>query len=94
MPASAKSAPRFSGLSTQASAYQREMAERLRLPFALLSDANFALQGALALPTFRTGGVTYLKRLTLALKEAPSNASTIPCIRRPRTPVKSAPGLA
>jgi peroxiredoxin len=57
------------GLSTQASAYQREMAERLRLPFALLSDANFALQGALALPTFRTGGVTYLKRLTLALKD-------------------------
>jgi peroxiredoxin len=56
------------GLSTQTSAYQREMAERLRLPFAILSDATFALQRALALPTFATGGVTYLKRLTLALK--------------------------
>ena len=56
------------GLSTQTSAYQREMAERLRLPFAILSDATFALQKALALPTFATGGVTYLKRLTLALR--------------------------
>src|SRR5262245_44449323 len=56
------------GLSTQTTAYQREMAERLRLPFAILSDASFALQRALALPTFATGGVTYLKRLTLALK--------------------------
>jgi len=56
------------GLSTQESAYQREMAERLRLPFAILSDATFALQRALSLPTFSTGGVTYLKRLTLALR--------------------------
>jgi peroxiredoxin len=56
------------GLSTQTSDYQREMAERLRLPFAILSDAAFALQRALSLPTFTTGGVTYLKRLTLALK--------------------------
>jgi len=56
------------GLSTQESTYQREMAERLRLPFAILSDATFALQRALSLPTFSTGGVTYLKRLTLALR--------------------------
>ena len=56
------------GLSTQVSAYQREMAERLGVPFAILSDAAFALQRALALPTFTTGGVTYLKRITLAIK--------------------------
>ena len=56
------------GLSTQTNDYQRELAERLRLPFVLLSDAAFALQRALALPTFTTGGVTYLKRLTLAVK--------------------------
>jgi peroxiredoxin len=56
------------GLSTQASDYQREMAARLQLPFVLLSDAAFALQRALALPTFSTGGVAYLKRLTLAIK--------------------------
>lgn len=57
------------GLSTQPTDYQRELAERLRLPFDLVSDAQFAFQRALALPTFATGGVTYLKRLTLALKD-------------------------
>jgi peroxiredoxin len=57
------------GLSTQPTAYQRELADRLRLPFALASDAQFALQQALALPTFTTGGVTYLKRLTLAIRD-------------------------
>ena len=56
------------GLSTQSTAYQRELVERLRLPFALVSDERFALQQALALPTFATGGVTYLKRLTLVVQ--------------------------
>jgi peroxiredoxin len=57
------------GLSTQTTDYQSELAGRLGLPFELVSDEGFALQRALALPTFATGGVTYLKRLTLALKD-------------------------
>jgi peroxiredoxin len=57
------------GVSTQPSDYQREFAERLRLPFDLVSDEAFALAGALSLPTFDTGGVTYLKRLTLAIQD-------------------------
>jgi peroxiredoxin len=57
------------GLSTQPTDYQRELVDRLDLPFALISDEGFALQRALALPTFATGGVTYLKRLTLAVKD-------------------------
>jgi peroxiredoxin len=57
------------GLSTQPTAYQRELAERLALPFALASDEGFVLARALALPTFATGGTTYLKRLTLALRD-------------------------
>ena len=57
------------GFSTQATSYQRELAERLALPFPLVSDEGFALARALALPTFATGGVTYLKRLTLAIKD-------------------------
>jgi peroxiredoxin len=57
------------GLSTQPTAYQSELAERLRLPFELASDERFALQRALVLPTFATGGVTYLKRLTLAVQD-------------------------
>jgi peroxiredoxin len=55
------------GLSTQATDYQRELVDRLGLPFELVSDQGFALQRALALPTFAAGGETYLKRLTLAL---------------------------
>jgi peroxiredoxin len=57
------------GLSTQATDYQRELVQRLGLPFELVSDEGFALQRALALPTFATGGVTYLKRLTLAIRD-------------------------
>jgi peroxiredoxin len=57
------------GLSTQPTEYQQELAQRLGLPFELVSDAQFALQRALRLPTFSTGDVTYLKRLTLALRD-------------------------
>jgi peroxiredoxin len=57
------------GLSTQTTDYQRELVQRLELPFELVSDAQFALAEALSLPTFATSGVTYLKRLTLCLSE-------------------------
>ncbi len=55
------------GVSTQPASYQRELVERLALPFEIVSDEQFALQRALSLPTFQTGGVTYLERLTLAV---------------------------
>jgi peroxiredoxin len=42
---------RVFGLSTQDPEYQREMAERLHLPFPVLSDAELALTHALSLPT-------------------------------------------
>ncbi len=57
------------GLSVQNSAWQQELAGRLELPFALLSDSELMLQKALRLPTFQTGGVTYLKRLTLVIED-------------------------
>lgn len=57
------------GVSGQDTVYQQEFATRLNLPFALLSDADFALQRALVLPVFATGGVTYLKRLTLFVRD-------------------------
>src|SRR5256714_12307002 len=40
------------GLSTQQTDYQREAAERLHLPFAILSDAELQLTRAMNLPTF------------------------------------------
>ena len=57
------------GLSTQDTAYQREAAGRLHLPFGLLSDAGLRLAGALRLPTFEVEGATLLKRLTLILRD-------------------------
>jgi peroxiredoxin len=57
------------GLSAQSTAWQRELVERLQLPFEIASDESRDLQRLLALPTFETGGVVYLRRLTLALKD-------------------------
>ena len=58
---------RIFGVSGQDTAYQREMAERLRLPFPILSDAGGAVASALGLPSFTTGDENYLKRLTLLI---------------------------
>jgi peroxiredoxin len=57
------------GLSTQDSAYQREAAERLHLPFPILSDAelNFALK--LYLPMFMVAGMTLLARMALVIED-------------------------
>jgi peroxiredoxin len=57
------------GLSTQDSDYQREAAERLHLPFALLSDAELAFTRALSLPTFMVAGMTLLKRMALIIDD-------------------------
>ena len=56
------------GLSTQTSDYQREMAERLHLPFEVLSDSEFKLTDALRLPTFEAEGMRLIKRLTLIVR--------------------------
>jgi peroxiredoxin len=57
------------GLSRQTTDYQREMARRLRLPFLVLSAADGVLAAALCLPSFATGGETYLRRLTLVVMD-------------------------
>ena len=56
------------GLSTQSTAYQREMVERLHLPYPVLSDADFALTDALGLPTFEADGTRLLRRATLIVR--------------------------
>ena len=57
------------GLSTQDPEYQREVAERLHLPFAILSDEHLKLTNAMKLPTFETSGMTLLKRFTLVIDD-------------------------
>jgi peroxiredoxin len=58
---------RLFGLSTQDTAYQREAADRMHLPFPILSDDRLRLTEILRLPTFQTSGMTLLKRLTLVI---------------------------
>jgi peroxiredoxin len=60
---------RIFGLSTQDPAYQRELAQRLHLPFPVLSDADLAMTGALRLPTLSIGGHVLLARLSWLQRE-------------------------
>lgn len=62
-------AARVFGLSTQDNAYQREAADRLHLPFPLLSDDTLALTQALRLPTMQVAGQTLIKRLALVIDD-------------------------
>ena len=58
------------GLSTQDAAYQREMAERLHVPFLILSDAGLEFSRALSLPIMDVAGLTLIKRLALVIDDA------------------------
>ena len=57
------------GLSTQDTGFQREAAERLKLPFPVLSDAELKLARAIKLPTFSIAGMTLLKRMALVIDD-------------------------
>ena len=65
----AAGADRVFGLSTQDTAYQREAAERLHLPFPILSDAALRLTTALKLPVMLVDGATLLKRMALIIDD-------------------------
>lgn len=56
------------GLSVQNTDYQKEMVERLHLPFGVLSDAGLSLKNALNLQPFNAGGMELYKRITLILR--------------------------
>jgi peroxiredoxin len=45
------------------------MAERLQLPFAVLSDAELQFQKVLQLPTFAVEEKTLIKRLTMVVND-------------------------
>lgn len=57
------------GLSTQSPSDQKEAAERLHLPFPLLSDAKLDLANALRLPVMEVEGRTLLKRLAFVVDD-------------------------
>ena len=60
---------RVFGLSTQDTAYQREAAERLHLPFPILSDESLVFTRAMGLPTFEVAGQTLMRRLALVIRD-------------------------
>jgi peroxiredoxin len=70
------------GVSGQSCEHQRELATRLAVPFALLSDERFALKTALNLPTFEADGTPYLKRLTMLVRDGRISHTFYP-IERP-----------
>ncbi len=53
------------GLSTQTTDYQTEAANRLHLPFPLVSDSNLKFITQLSLPTLKVEGMILSKRITL-----------------------------
>ena len=60
---------RVHGLSSQSLEDQHEFAERVHLPYAILSDPELQLAAALDLPTFETAGMKLYKRLTLIARD-------------------------
>jgi peroxiredoxin len=57
------------GVSTQDTDYQKELVNRVHLPFEILSDAKFELVKALQLPTFEYRGLQLLKRMAWVVEE-------------------------
>ena len=55
------------GLSSQTSEYQKEMTQRLKLPYEVLSDEKLEFTKQLNLPTFEVGEMKLIKRITLIL---------------------------
>ncbi|MEI7531157.1 MAG: peroxiredoxin [Betaproteobacteria bacterium] len=74
------------GLSVQSTEYQKEMADRLHLPFPVVSDVNYQFQKALNMPTFVADGITLLKRVTLMV-----NNGVIDAVHYPIFPSDSDP---
>jgi peroxiredoxin len=62
------------------------MADRLHLPFPVISDANYQFQKALNMPTFEAAGMTLLKRVTLI-----ANNGVIEAVHYPIFPSDSDP---
>lgn len=56
------------GMSAQTTEDQLEAAQRLQLPYELLSDITFSFAQTLGLPDFEVGGMRLLKRVTLIAK--------------------------
>ena len=66
------------GVSTQDTDYQREMAERLILPFLILSDSKFEFCDTLRIPTFTVDNKILIKSITLVIENGTIEAIHYP----------------
>ena len=57
------------GLSTQSTEYQKELADRIHLPYSILSDEKFEFAKKLKLPFFNVDKMDLIKRITLILED-------------------------
>ena len=84
---------RVFGLSTQDSDYQREMVDRLHLPFPVLSDAFLRPDRRPAVADLRDGRPAAAQAATPSSSATgASSTSSIRSSRRIRTPIRSSPG--
>ncbi len=58
------------GVSAQSTKQQREFADRVHLPYPLLSDDMFVLERQLGLPTFELAGQRFYRRVTFVARDA------------------------
>lgn len=66
------------GLSLQPTEEQKEMVDRVNMPFPILSDKEMKLTKALKLPTFTAAGLLLLKRFTMIIENAEIKAIHYP----------------
>lgn len=57
------------GLSTEDTEYQKEVVQRLALPFDLLSDSDLSVSDTLVLPRFEIDGKFFLKHMTFIVEK-------------------------
>ena len=75
------------GLSVQTTEYQKEMVDRLHLPFPVVSDSDYRFQKALSMPTFVASGMTLLKRVTLIVSNGVIQAVHYPIFPSDSDPI-------
>lgn len=75
------------GLSVQTTEYQKEMVDRLHLPFPVVSDSDYRFQRALNMPTFVASGMTLLKRVTLIVSNGVIQAVHYPIFPSDSDPI-------
>lgn len=60
---------RVYGVSTQDTAYQKEMVRRLNVSYEVLSDERLQLTRAMSLPTFEVAGHVLIKRMSWIIED-------------------------